>query len=346
MNYYNELDPKAAAWLRELIKQGLIPPGDVDERSIKDVSANDLRHYTQCHFFAGVGGWSLALQLAGWPGDKPVWTGSCPCQPFSNAGKQLGTSDDRHLWPVFRELIRKRRPATVFGEQVASKAGREWYSGVRADMEGMDYASGAADLCAACIGENGEGWVVRGGKIEVESVAVGSPNIRQRLFWVGITNSAGWEQRQLAAEGARYRSPFESNGSACRLGDSHGSGLSEQCRAVSISPEQPPAELRGDASDLPAVCPRCCESAIRAGIARSGAICQGCGGIWSNFDILPCRDGKARRVESGTFPLAHGVPGRVGLLRGYGNAIVPQVAAEFIKAFCEAEGINPNPRID
>ncbi len=48
-------------------------------------------------------------------------------------------------------------------------------------------------------------------------------------------------------------------------------------------------------------------------------------------------DGKARRVEPGTFPLAHGVPARVGRLRAYGNAIVPQIAAEFIQAFLAAE---------
>jgi DNA (cytosine-5)-methyltransferase 1 len=59
-------------------------------------------------------------------------------------------------------------------------------------------------------------------------------------------------------------------------------------------------------------------------------------GAWSDSVWLPCADGKARRAQSGIHPLAHGVPGRVGLLRGYGNAIVPQVAAEFIKAFLEA----------
>ena len=86
MNYYNEHDAKAAAWMRELIKEGLIADGDVDERSIVDVQPGDLAGYTQCHWFAGIGGWSLALRLAGWPDDRPVWTGSCPCQPFSSAG--------------------------------------------------------------------------------------------------------------------------------------------------------------------------------------------------------------------------------------------------------------------
>ena len=116
--------PKAAAWLRELIKQNLIPDGIVDTRSITEIKPNELKQYTQCHFFAGIGGWSLALQLAGWPATRPVWTGSCPCQPFSTAGKQLGNADERNLWPIFFNLIRECRPDTVFGEQVANAIGK------------------------------------------------------------------------------------------------------------------------------------------------------------------------------------------------------------------------------
>jgi DNA (cytosine-5)-methyltransferase 1 len=166
--YYNEIDPKAAAWLRELIKQGHIAQGDVDETDIRDVDPDRLGQYTQCHFFAGIGGWSLALRLAGWPDDRPVWTGSCPCQPFSAAGRRAGQADERHLWPHWHHLISQCQPATVFGEQVASKDGLGWLDLVQADMEATRYAFAAQDICAA---------------------GLGAPHIRQRLWFVGLADA-------------------------------------------------------------------------------------------------------------------------------------------------------------
>lgn len=161
--YYNEIEPYAAQWLRNLIAAGHIAPGDVDERDIRDVRPDDLRAYTQCHFFAGIGVWSYALRIAGWPDDRPVWTGSAPCQPFSEAGKGLGFSDPRHLWPEFARLIKKCCPATVFGEQVAKKPVDVWLDLVQDDLEGMDYAFGA---------------------IPFPSASVGSPQNRDRIYWV------------------------------------------------------------------------------------------------------------------------------------------------------------------
>lgn len=149
MNYYNENNPDAAAWLRELIRADHIAPGFVDERSIVDVKADKLGQYTQCHFFAGIGGWPLALRLAGWPDERRAWTGSCPCQPFSQIGKRQLDKDARNLWPALRGAIKIGKPTIVFGEQVASKDGRIWLSGIRTDLEAMGYEVGAADLCAA-----------------------------------------------------------------------------------------------------------------------------------------------------------------------------------------------------
>jgi len=166
--YYNEIDPAAVAVLRELIDRNVIAPGDVDDRSIKDVQPSDIAGYTQCHFFAGGGLWSVAARLAGWPDDRPLWTGSCPCQPFSAAGKQLGTDDPRHLWPDFHRLIRANRPAVVMGEQVAGAAGYGWFDGVRADLEGESYQGRAVDI-PAC--------------------AVDAPHQRNRLYWIATPDA-------------------------------------------------------------------------------------------------------------------------------------------------------------
>lgn len=168
--YYNEIEPYLADWLRDQMIEGLIPVGDVDERSIEDVQPDDLRGYGQCHFFAGCGGWPIAMRLAGVSDDQPIWTGSCPCQPFSVAGRGKGESDKRHLWPEFRRLIAECNPSIVFGEQVSGKAGRKWLSAVRADLETLGYAVGGADLCAA---------------------SAGAHHIRQRLYWVADSNMSG-----------------------------------------------------------------------------------------------------------------------------------------------------------
>ncbi len=202
MHYYNENDKQLVEWLENLIKAGLLPKGDVDGRSIADVRGSDLKGYTQCHFFAGIGGWPLALELAGWPTTRPVWTGSCPCQPFSNAGRQTGTDDPRHLWPQFQRLINECKPPTIIGEQVASKSGRAWLAGVRSDLERLDYGVGAADLCGASIG---------------------SPHIRQRLYWVGDASverlSVGGREQATVGEPRPQSQSQRSGESPVRVAD-------------------------------------------------------------------------------------------------------------------------------
>lgn len=146
--YYNEVDSYAAEWLRNLSRAGHIAPGEVDERSIEDVHPEDVKGFTQCHWFAGIGVWSHALRMAGWEDSRPAWTGSCPCQPFSAAGKGAGFDDERHLWPAWYWLIAQCRPVDVLGEQVASAAGLGWLDRVFADLQNANYACGAVDLCA------------------------------------------------------------------------------------------------------------------------------------------------------------------------------------------------------
>ena len=261
--YYNEFDPFAAAWLRELIKDGLIADGIVDERSISDVQPKDLEGFTQCHFFAGIGGWSAAARLAGWDDERPMWTGSPPCQPFSTAGNRKGQDDERHLWPVFFDLIRECAPPVVFGEQVAAAIRTGWFDDLQNDMEAEGYASAMAVL-PAC--------------------SVGAPHKRDRLFYV-----------------------------AERVADAHGSRQREQreFRRSSYKAEDEDREVNR--------------------VVEADTLSN----FWAGSEYIYCRDGKERQIptEPALFPLAHGLPNRVGTLRGAGNAIVPQVAAEIIKAY-------------
>lgn len=149
--YYNEIDGHKAQWLRNLIADGQIAPGDVDERDVREVRPADLLGFDQHHFFAGIGGWPLALRLCGWNDARPIWTGSCPCQPFSEAGKRLGFADARDLWPTWFSLIRQCRPPSIFGEQVASKDGVVWADRAGDDLEGADYAFGTQILPGAFV---------------------------------------------------------------------------------------------------------------------------------------------------------------------------------------------------
>jgi DNA (cytosine-5)-methyltransferase 1 len=178
--FYNEINDYAADWLENLISRGLIADGVVDRRSIAEIKPSDLDGFCQVHFFAGLGGWSYALRNAGIRDSVPVWTGSCPCQPFSAAGKGGGFDDERHLWPHFHWLIEQCRPRIVLGEQVASKDGLAWIDLVQTDLEGSGYTSAAIDSCSA---------------------GFGAPHIRQRLYWMAYAESADrWSQREVDGE--------------------------------------------------------------------------------------------------------------------------------------------------
>lgn len=353
--YYNEIDPFAAQWIRNLIWAGLIAPGIVDERSIEDVQPGDLVGFTQCHFFAGIGVWSYALRQAGWPDDRPVWTGSCPCQPFSASGKRKGTADERHLWPAWFHLIDIERPPVIFGEQVASGDGLAWLDLVQADLEGVAYSCGAVVTPAA---------------------GYGAPHQRHRLYFVANAERHGGrtdEQRRgeegrivdgrdsgtvfmedSCGEGCGKGSTsvsrregaaafIDDRGDTCIMADHRGSrcgssiaGITGEkgaekpdrddaagCRGNGVALGDTGIEgLEGqagnvDQGDQP--------GRIRADEVGSATEASGpCNGFWSDAIWLPCRDGKARPTKPGISPLAHGAPGRVG----YVCATCLQVAAE------------------
>lgn len=330
--YYNEHDPFAAAWLRELIKANLIAPGIVDERSIEDVKPDDLKEFTQCHFFAGIGVWSYALRLAGWPDDEAVWTGSCPCQPFSQAGRRRRNQDERHLWPAWRWLISQSKPRVIFGEQVAGADGITWLDAVSTELEAEGYAIGSVVL-PAC--------------------GVGAPHIRQRTFFVAYAESIGRGQGnqdvRRGVEGSRkkQRAGSSRSGRLEWVADLHSEGSQVECEQQTrrqFSPSERSGEACGlvntdsarSGRDILAILKsqeaskgkRLADRSVFDFAQSTGATC----GFWKDAEWLDCIDGKYRPVEPGTFPLAHGASARVGRVRGYGNAINAEVAKEFIKA--------------
>jgi len=316
--YYNEFDAYAAQWLRNLIDAGHIAPGIVDERSIVEVQP-------------------------------------CPCQPFSVAGARGGVEDERHLWPEFARLIGQCRPAKIIGEQVSSTLGREWLSGVRLDLEAMGYGVGAVDIGAASVGaphiRQRLWWVAdsesdgRGKAGRDEPRTAGGGKGARQLASGGVrggladTHNAGLERlpeldsdeeqsrlEALAGRDPDGRSPVRSESSDTGRsgefdGGSDGSGLGD---TVGARLERHAGD--GNYRDQPGRI-----DALQAGSASATG--SDSGDPWADVRWIDCADGKARRLKCGIEPLAHGIPGRVGQLRAYGNAICPQVAAEILMAW-------------
>lgn len=351
--YYNEIDPFAAQWLRNLIAAGHIAPGEVDERSIEDVTPDDLRGFTQCHFFAGIGVWSHSLRLAGWPDDRPVWTGSCPCQPFSAAGKGDGFADERHLCPHFFHLISERRPQHVFGEQVASGNANSWFDLVQTDLEGMGYTFGLVPFTSA---------------------GIGAPHIRERAYWVANANhdrqqpgQRGWSGCKCVEQGIDIGRSRQNGGMGNAnvtrlegLGGNDSAAGRKRATGPAASPGLHDGLANTDNEQHSIAISGCGHEYVSTGREQDPAAPAGLrrdyrplevNGFWRDADWLFCRDGKWRPVEPGTFPLVDGAAARmgrveprvarvassnrVGRLKGYGNAINAQAAAAFIRAYME-----------
>lgn len=321
--YYNELDKHAAEWLRNLIAEGLIADGDVDERPIQEVKPDDLSGYTQCHFFAGIGGWSHALRLAGWSDERPVWTGSCPCQSFSVAGKREGASDERHLWPDWFRLIEKCQPPTVFGEQVAGAIGFGWLDAVATDFESQDYAFGSAVL---------------------SGFTVGAHHKRQRLWFVGHSEHDG-------SSSPTIRGSVEASGNDTKKGSNipielEGTGRSNNDGSVDRVADTLCERFSGSGGLGESGNPTPSRNREKY---RTDNVSGECSPNWEAVEWVECQDGKTRPIplEPNVQPLVDGIPtvlDREGnthkysfsnTLKGIGNAIIPEVAAEFINVYMD-----------
>lgn len=344
--YYNEIDPFAAQWLRNLIAAGHIAPGEVDERSIEDVTPDDLRGFTQCHFFAGIGGWSYALRLAGWPDNRPIWTGSCPCQPFSSTGKGAGFGDDRHLWPAFGWLIKQCRPQRIAGEQVAGGRADPWFDLVQNDVERMGYAFGLTPFPAAGVGSPNErerAYWVADANLQYESTArnearTAEPVRSGEIIWLANSVSErrdGVDPLLQRKEPGRYSQSLPEitgsrstdglgNSNVTRLegfGGNDGAAGREGATGPAAAPGFHDGLANTDNEQHSIAVSGCGHEHVSTGREQDPAASAGlCGdyrplevnGFWRDADWLFCRDGKWRPVEPGTFPLVDGAAARLG----------------------------------
>lgn len=324
MVYYNEFNAQKAAWLRQLQADGLIADGMVDESDVRDVIPSNLTGYRRVHLFAGIGGWEYALRLAKWPEHEPIWTASFPCQPFSAAGRRRGVVDERHLWPYGSWLIEQCRPSLIVGEQVASSDGMQWFDVVSNDLESKGYTVATIVLPAACVG---------------------APQIRHRQFWVAYLRGIRHQCEQdvkpkgILASSSCEAKPVNVAGSCCS-GDSGGVACPDDAGQYSDG-----SAIRLKVGNDTCGCgedgglgdgSRSGQHRItrgRPGSESENAVTQ----FWERCEWVTCYnpikdEWCARPVEPGVMPLAYGVPNRVVKIAGYGDAIVPQVAAAFLEA--------------
>lgn len=282
----------------------------------------------------GGGFWSLALRYAGWLDTDPAWTGSCPCPSFSAAGKGRGFDDPRHLWPEWFRLIGECQPPVLFGEQVGAAIAHGWLDLVSTDLEAEGYAVAAA-VFGAC--------------------SVGAPHRRQRLYFCADTEDSDRRRGERGESGSFDGSHPTQRGDGSESGVlefAQGNGreggepvhrgddgqIADDGRRTSIGVDldAPSPRLEGHFGDVrdwrgPGwLDPQQARSVAEAGATR---------GFWADCDWWHGRDGKYRPIEPGIFPLAHGYPNRVGILRLAGDAINIEQAKIWIEAYREARGL-------
>ena len=301
-----------------------------------------------------------------------VITGGFPCQPFSVAGKQAGTDDDRHLWPVMFRIIQEFTPRWVIGENV---------KGLVNLQDGMVFETVCTDL-------EGEGYEVRA--FNIPAAGVGAPHRRERIWIVAHakrydkTNEIGRSDETSRGIQEEHRQDDSSAGLTSRTSSIRQTNNGHEDMEDSRRTLQQGTELReknedevgegyanqhqrsGSASEsnVADTYARLSNGSFEEVQSRGQTFDTSSEGStdvantessdWHDNEAVT-RDGGSSTQEvfgngssvSGesswwhTEPdvgrVAHGIPGRVYRLKGLGNSIVPKIAEEIGRAIIKAE---------
>ena len=268
-----------------------------------------------------------------WRGKIDVLTGGFPCQPFSVAGQRKGQEDDRYLWPEMLRAIREIRPTWVIGENVGGIISMV-QPGSEVTVESQASLFEASDketlleqeyvVETVCRDLEQEGYSIQ--PIVIPACAVEAPHRRDRIFFIAYCADAGTESLQRKGEDGVYRSEIASDSKCAGSGQVQQEIQSKKSNGNSI-------DSIGNERNVTYTHSEQLEDSMRTWNGFTEPANLYCERTWSNFPTQSpvCRgnDGLPFDVVRLTISLT---AWRSGSIKGYGNAIVPQVIYEIFKA--------------
>jgi DNA (cytosine-5)-methyltransferase 1 len=229
-------------------------------------------------------------------GTIDILTGGFPCQPYSSAGKRLGKEDERHLWPHMLRAISEINPTYVVGENV----------------RGLTNWNGGMVFEEVCVDLESEGYTVQ--PILLPACAVGAPHRRDRVWFVA-SNTNLFRQHECECNNEEQSSQRGIN-AFDDINENVGSGnvTNTKCERLCWMHKAREKNIFNREN-----------TKIWRGSSRHNKKND-----WNNFPTQPpiCGgdDGLPTELDGITFS-----KWRQESIKGYGNAIVPQVAYEIFK---------------